>query len=91
MIANSLIRILQHGSYNGGLGSTLIAAEKNAIPCFMMELDPIYVDVIIIRWQNFSGKDAILDGTDKTFKDTEDDRKNTTTGKEERPRKRRRS
>jgi len=44
----------------GGSGATLIAAEKSARKCYMMELDPIYVDVIIQRWENFTGKKAKL-------------------------------
>ena len=44
----------------GGSGSTLIAAEKSARKCYMMELDPIYVDVIVQRWENFTGKKAEL-------------------------------
>jgi len=44
----------------GGSGATLIAAEKSARKCFMMELDPIYVDVIIQRWENFTDKKAKL-------------------------------
>lgn len=51
----------------GGSGSTLIACEKTKRKCYMMELDPHYVDVIIKRWQDFTGKEAILDGTDKTY------------------------
>src|SRR3990167_950660 len=42
----------------GGSGSTLIAAEKNQRICFMMELNPIYVDMIISRWENFTGQKA---------------------------------
>ena len=44
----------------GGSGSTLIAAEKSARKCYMMELDPIYVDVIVKRWEDFTGKKAKL-------------------------------
>jgi len=44
----------------GGSGATLIAAEKSARKCFMMELDPTYVDVIIQRWENFTDKKAKL-------------------------------
>lgn len=51
----------------GGSGSTLIGCEKMGVPCYMMELDPHYVDVIIKRWQEYTGKEAILDGTDKTY------------------------
>jgi site-specific DNA-methyltransferase (adenine-specific) len=44
----------------GGSGSTLIASESTARKCYMMELDPQYVDVIIERWENFTGKKAKL-------------------------------
>lgn len=43
----------------GGTGTTLIACEKTKRKCFMMELDPHYIDVIIARWQKFSDKKAI--------------------------------
>lgn len=46
----------------GGSGSTLIACEKTKRKCFMMELDPHYCDVILARWENYSGKKAVLDG-----------------------------
>jgi len=51
----------------GGTGTTLIACEKNSRKCFMMELDPKYCDVIIKRWQEFTGKDAILESTGNTY------------------------
>jgi len=51
----------------GGSGSTLIACEKTARDCRMMELDPKYCDVIVTRWQNFSGKQAIHKVSGKTF------------------------
>ena len=44
----------------GGSGSTLIACERQNKTCYMMELDPHYVDVIIQRWENFTGKKAVL-------------------------------
>ncbi len=44
----------------GGSGATLIACEKLARRCFMMEVDPHYVDVIISRWEQFTGKKAQL-------------------------------
>lgn len=44
----------------GGTGTTLIACEKTNRKCFMMELDPHYVDVIIARWEKFTGKKAEL-------------------------------
>jgi DNA modification methylase len=44
----------------GGSGSTLIACEQLNRTCYMMELDPIYCDVIIRRWENFTGKKAVM-------------------------------
>lgn len=43
----------------GGSGSTLIACEQLNRKCYMMELDPHYVDVIIKRWEQFTGKEAV--------------------------------
>jgi DNA modification methylase len=51
----------------GGSGSTLIACEKTNRQCFMMELSESYCDIIIRRFQKFSGKDAILESNGKTF------------------------
>ena len=44
----------------GGSGSTLIGCEHKNRTCFMMELDPKYVDVIINRWEKFTGEKAVL-------------------------------
>ena len=44
----------------GGSGSTLIACEQLNRTCYMMELDPHYVDVIIARWENLTGEKAVL-------------------------------
>lgn len=44
----------------GGSGSTLIACEQLNRNCYMMELDPHYIDVIISRWEQFTGKQAVL-------------------------------
>ena len=44
----------------GGGGSTLIACEQLNRKCFMMELEPKYVDVIIARWEKLTGEKAIL-------------------------------
>ena len=46
--------------YFGGSGSTLIAAEKNGIQAFIMEYDPKFCDVIVKRWEDFTGKKAVL-------------------------------
>ena len=52
----------------GGSGSTLIACEKTARDCRMMELDPKYCDLIITRWQNFTGQTATLEATGQPFR-----------------------
>ena len=52
----------------GGSGSTLIAAEKNGRIARIMELDPKYVDVIVKRWEDFTGKKAVLEATGEPFK-----------------------
>lgn len=51
----------------GGSGSTLIAAEKSGRRCFLMELDPKYCDVIVRRWQEFSGGKAISEDGQRVF------------------------
>ena len=43
----------------GGSGSTLIASEQTGRQCFMMELDPHYVDVIVQRWEQYTGQKAV--------------------------------
>jgi DNA modification methylase len=51
----------------GGSGSTLIACEKTGRQARLIELDPKYVDVIIQRWQSYSGEAAVLEGTSLSF------------------------
>ena len=51
----------------GGSGSTLIAAEKTKRQARLMELSPQYCDVIVKRWQDFTGKKATHADTGKTF------------------------
>lgn len=58
----------------GGSGSTLIACEKTARDCRIMELDPKYVDVIIKRWEQFTGQQATLEGDGRTFAELEAER-----------------
>lgn len=43
----------------GGSGSTLIAAEQTGRSCRMMELDPVYCDLIKQRWEEFTGQQAV--------------------------------
>lgn len=51
----------------GGSGSTLIACEKTGRHARLMELDPKYCDVIIKRWQDYTGKEAIHEASGETF------------------------
>lgn len=44
----------------GGSGTTLLACEELQRKCYMMELDPHYCDVIIQRWENLTGREAVL-------------------------------
>lgn len=53
--------------YFGGSGSTLIAAEKHGIDAYIMEFDPKFCDVIIKRWQEFTGKTAYHEVTGEAF------------------------
>jgi DNA modification methylase len=50
-----------------GSGSTLMAAEKNGRNAYGLELSPSYVDLIIKRWQDFTGKQAVHAETGETF------------------------
>jgi DNA modification methylase len=53
----------------GGSGSTLIACQKSGRKARLMEFDPQFVDVIIRRWQDFTGKSAVHEQSGKTFDD----------------------
>jgi DNA modification methylase len=50
-----------------GSGSTIIAAQKCGRRARAIEIDPIYVDVAVRRWQRFTGKKVILASTGETF------------------------
>ena len=52
-----------------GSGTTLIAAETAGRACYAVDIDPRYVDVAIQRWQNLTGKAAVLAGEDRVFGD----------------------
>lgn len=55
------IRLVNVLDLFGGSGSTLIGAEQTGRNCFVMELDPKYCDVIVDRWQSFTGKTVQLE------------------------------
>jgi DNA modification methylase len=54
------IKLLNVLDLFGGSGSTLIGAEQTGRKAFVMELDPKYCDVIVKRWEEFTGKQAVL-------------------------------
>jgi DNA modification methylase len=51
----------------GGSGSTLIACQKTGRSGRLIEIDPLYVDVIVRRWQEFTGREAVLEGAGRSF------------------------
>ena len=50
-----------------GSGTTLIAAETTGRICYGVELNPVYVDVAIERWQAFTGEEAVLADSGESF------------------------
>jgi DNA modification methylase len=50
-----------------GSGTTLIAAEMSGRVCYGIELNPAYVDVAVQRWQDFTGKSAVLEESGQSF------------------------
>jgi DNA modification methylase len=52
-----------------GSGTTMIAAEMEGRACLGLEIAPQYVDVIVQRWQKFTGKQATLDGDGRSFEE----------------------
>jgi hypothetical protein len=58
-----------------GSGTTLAAAELTERVCYGIELDPKYVDVVIERWQQLTGKQATLDGNGRTFDEIAQERR----------------
>ena len=59
----------------GGSGSTLIAAEKTGRQARLLELEPCYVDVIVTRWQDFSGGIAVTPNDGRSFADVASERR----------------
>ena len=60
----------------GGSGSTLIACERRGRTSRLMELDRRYADVICRRYQEYTGKQATLDGDGRTFEEVARERRN---------------
>ncbi len=58
----------------GGSGSSLIAAEQTGRNAFLMEIDAPYTDVIVDRWQRFTGKKALLEETGQSFAEVASER-----------------
>jgi DNA modification methylase len=71
MIADAMRDCSQRGSVVldafAGSGTTIMAAEQIGRRAFCMEIDPHYADVAIRRWQTFTRRDALLEGTGQTF------------------------
>jgi DNA modification methylase len=57
-----------------GSGTTLMAAEQTGRVCFGIEVDLKYVDVIVRRWQGYTGKKAILEGDGRSFEEVAQER-----------------
>jgi DNA modification methylase len=63
----------------GGSGSTLIGCEKTGRQARLVELEPKYCDVAIARWQNYTGKKAVLEGDGRPFAEISTERLQLTT------------
>src|SRR4029077_16212528 len=61
-----------------GSGTHLAAAEVTERVCYGIELDPKYVDVVVQRWQQLSGKKAMLEADGRTFEEVAEERPNAT-------------
>jgi DNA modification methylase len=57
-----------------GSGTTLIAAETTDRSCYGIDIDPLYVDVAIRRWQQITGKSAALESEGRSFDEVAGDR-----------------
>jgi DNA modification methylase len=59
----------------GGSGSTLIGCERRGRKARLMEIDPKYADCIIRRWQQYTGKQAVLEGDGRSFNEVAEERR----------------
>jgi DNA modification methylase len=77
-----MLRAIENSSLPGdgvydpfvGSGTTIIAAARTDRFCYAMELDPDYATRSIKRWQNFTGKQAVLGATGQTFSEVKRER-----------------
>lgn len=53
-----------------GSGTTIIACEQLGRRCFAIEIEPRYVDVAVRRWEKLTGKEAVLESTGRTWRET---------------------
>ena len=58
-----------------GSGSQIIAAEKLHRRCRAMEISPAFVDVALRRWEKATGREALLEGAERTFSEIAKERK----------------
>jgi len=58
-----------------GSGSTLIACEKTGRQARLIELEPKYCDVAVVRWRDHTGRQAVLEGDGRTFDELRDERR----------------
>jgi len=59
-----------------GSGTTLIAAEKSGRICYGIELEPLYIDTIIRRWESLTGSSAINLSSGKTYRELSEEKQN---------------
>jgi DNA modification methylase len=77
-----MLRAIENSSQPGdgvydpfvGSGTTIIAATMTDRICFAMDLDPAYCTIAIERWQNFTGKQAVLEATGQTYAEVKRER-----------------
>lgn len=81
MIADAIKDVSRRGDIVldlfGGSGSTLIAAHKTGRRGYLCELDPVYCDRIIRRWQSYAKDDAVLTATGQSFSEVSESRRNS--------------
>lgn len=66
-----------------GSGTTLIAAELTDRICYGLDISPPYMDVVIVRWQKLTGKQATLDNDGRTFNQIAEERKSAPSNEKE--------